>query len=55
MRSRKVSNLFFAGQLTVPGPGLPPAFLSGKIAAQEAIRNFRTQHSLEPNITTVHA
>lgn len=36
MRSRKVSNLFYCGQLTVPGPGLPPAILSGKIAADEA-------------------
>lgn len=36
MHSSKVSNLFFCGQLTVPGPGLPPAFLSGKMAAGEA-------------------
>lgn len=34
MKSRKLSNLFFAGQLTVPGPGIPPAIISGKIVAK---------------------
>lgn len=34
LRSRKVKNLFFTGQLTVPGPGVPPALISGKLAAQ---------------------
>lgn len=33
LRSRKVRNLFFTGQLTVPGPGVPPALISGKLAA----------------------
>ena len=33
MRSKKVSNLFYAGQLTAPGPGVPPALISGEIAA----------------------
>jgi phytoene desaturase len=33
MKSRKVSNLYFTGQLTVPGPGVPPALISGEIAA----------------------
>ena len=30
----KLSNLVFCGQLTVPGPGVPPALISGKIAAK---------------------
>ncbi len=34
LRSRKVKNLFFTGQLTVPGPGVPPSLISGKLAAQ---------------------
>jgi phytoene desaturase len=34
MRSKKVSNLFYTGQLTVPGPGVPPALISGEIAAR---------------------
>jgi phytoene desaturase len=33
LRSRKVKNLFFTGQLTVPGPGVPPALISGKLVA----------------------
>ncbi|MCS6929826.1 MAG: phytoene desaturase family protein [Saprospiraceae bacterium] len=35
MRSAKVKNLFYAGQLTVPGPGVPPSIISGQIAASE--------------------
>jgi phytoene desaturase len=38
MRSAKVSNLFYTGQLTVPGPGVPPAIISGQIAAKEALK-----------------
>ena len=41
IRSKKINNLFFTGQLTVPGPGVPPAILSGKIAANELIKSFR--------------
>ncbi len=33
LKSGKVANLFFTGQLTVPGPGVPPALISGKLAA----------------------
>ncbi|WP_031426090.1 phytoene desaturase family protein [Flavimarina sp. Hel_I_48] len=33
LKSMKVKNLFFTGQLTVPGPGVPPALISGKLAA----------------------
>ena len=35
-RSRKVSNLFFTGQLTVPGPGVPPSLISGEVVAKVA-------------------
>lgn len=34
MRSKKVKNLYFTGQLTVPGPGVPPALISGKLVAE---------------------
>ena len=34
LKSRKVKNLLFTGQLTVPGPGVPPAIISGKIVAE---------------------
>lgn len=33
IKSKKVDNLFFAGQLTIPGPGVPPAIISGQIVA----------------------
>jgi phytoene desaturase len=33
IKSKKVTNLYFTGQLTVPGPGVPPALISGKLAA----------------------
>jgi phytoene desaturase len=34
IKSSKVQNLYFTGQLTVPGPGVPPSLISGKIAAE---------------------
>ena len=39
IKSKKVNNLFFTGQLTVPGPGVPPALISGKIAASLILKN----------------
>ena len=35
LKNKKVSNLFYTGQLTVPGPGVPPSIISGQIVAQE--------------------
>lgn len=43
MRNRKVKNLFYAGQLTVPGPGVPPALISGEVVATEIERLFRNK------------
>ncbi len=34
LKSKKVDNLFFTGQLTVPGPGVPPALISGKLVSK---------------------
>ena len=33
LKSKKVPNLYFCGQLTVPGPGVPPALVSGKLVS----------------------
>jgi phytoene desaturase len=33
MKSRKIANLYYTGQLTVPGPGVPPAIISGQVVA----------------------
>lgn len=40
LRSKKVNNLFYTGQLTVPGPGVPPAIISGQVAAGEIMKTF---------------
>jgi len=32
-KSKKVQNLFYTGQLTVPGPGVPPSLISGEVVA----------------------
>jgi phytoene desaturase len=40
MRHRKIKNLMFAGQLTMPGPGLPPSMLSGNMAARMLIKSL---------------
>jgi phytoene desaturase len=39
-RSKKVSNLFYTGQLTVPGPGVPPSLISGEVVAGEVVKHF---------------
>ncbi len=33
IRNQKLDNLFYAGQLTVPGPGVPPSLISGQVSA----------------------
>ncbi|TSD65829.1 phytoene desaturase [Inquilinus sp. KBS0705] len=38
MRAKHIKNLLHTGQLTVPGPGVPPALISGQIAAIEAMK-----------------
>ena len=40
MRHGKIKNLMFAGQLTMPGPGLPPSMLSGNMAARMLIKSL---------------
>lgn len=35
IRNKKLKNLYYTGQLTVPGPGVPPSIISGKIVANE--------------------
>ncbi len=38
----KVPNLFYTGQLTVPGPGVPPTIISGQVVARQIAQNFKT-------------
>jgi phytoene desaturase len=39
-RSKKVKNLFYTGQLTVPGPGVPPCLVSGEVVAKQIIKAY---------------
>jgi phytoene desaturase len=44
LKSKKVKNLYFTGQLTVPGPGVPPSLISGKLTSElinKAVNNQR--------------
>jgi len=40
MKSNKIKNLYYTGQLTVPGPGVPPAIISGQVVAREIQKEF---------------
>jgi phytoene desaturase len=39
--NKKVTNLFYTGQLTVPGPGVPSSLISGQVVASELLRQYR--------------
>ena len=41
LRSKKVSNLYYTGQLTVPGPGVPPSLISGEVVSKEILKRFK--------------
>jgi phytoene desaturase len=41
MLNNKVTNLFYTGQLTVPGPGVPPSLISGQVVAKELVKRSR--------------
>ena len=40
LKSKKVKNLYFTGQLTVPGPGVPPSLISGKLASELILKKI---------------
>ena len=40
LRSKQLKNLFYTGQLTVPGPGVPPSLISGEVVAGEVVKHF---------------
>jgi len=48
LRSKKVKNLFYTGQLTVPGPGVPPSIISGQIVADE-VEKYLTKKIKKPH------
>ena len=46
LRSKKLSNLWYTGQLTTPGPGMPPSIISGQVAATDVHRDLTGKKSL---------
>jgi phytoene desaturase len=40
LKNKRVANLFYTGQLTVPGPGVPPSLISGLVVAKEVDKSF---------------
>ena len=40
LKSKKVDNLYYTGQLTVPGPGVPPCLISGEVVANEVLKHI---------------
>tara|TARA_B100000287_G_scaffold35181_1_gene32444 strand:- start:281 stop:1750 length:1470 start_codon:yes stop_codon:yes gene_type:complete len=40
IRNKKINNLFYTGQLTVPGPGVPPAFISAKLVSEQILKQI---------------
>ncbi len=41
LKSKKVRNLYYTGQLTTPGPGVPPSLISGTVVAREIEKEFK--------------
>lgn len=39
-QNKKVNNLFYTGQLTVPGPGVPPSLISGEVVSREILKQY---------------
>jgi phytoene desaturase len=42
-RSKKVNNLFYTGQFTVPGPGVPPSLISGEVVSKQILKLYKTR------------
>ena len=40
LKNKKLKNLFFSGQLTVPGPGVPPSIISGNVVANQIAKEI---------------
>jgi len=40
LKSIRLKNLYFTGQLTVPGPGVPPSIISGQVVAEELMNEL---------------
>jgi len=41
IKHKKVKNLYFTGQLTTPGPGVPPSLISGQVVAAQVAKDLK--------------
>lgn len=48
LRSKKLKNLWYTGQLTTPGPGMPPSIISGEVAARDIHHDLTGAKDLTP-------
>ena len=55
LRSKKVKNLYFTGQLTVPGPGVPPALISGKLVADLLLKDNDYERTIRQTVVPVQS
>jgi phytoene desaturase len=46
LKSKKVDNLYYTGQLTTPGPGVPPSLISGQVVAEEVNKYILSKTSI---------
>ncbi|MFY0689849.1 MAG: phytoene desaturase [Cyclobacteriaceae bacterium] len=44
LKNKHLDNLYFTGQLTVPGPGVPPSLISGEVVAKEILKENQHHH-----------
>ena len=45
LKNKKLTNMYYTGQLTVPGPGVPPSIISGEVVAGEIVKTFGKQNN----------
>ncbi len=41
IKNKKLVNLYYTGQLTVPGPGVPPSLISGEVVANQLLHQLK--------------
>jgi phytoene desaturase len=41
LKNKNLNNVYYTGQLTVPGPGVPPSIISGEVVAKQIIKDFK--------------
>lgn len=46
LKNKKIDNLFYTGQLTVPGPGVPPALISGKLVSDLITKKYKKHENI---------